>query len=99
MVVFYRGCQQDSALENFVDLDQQFSALVIHANAKAPGPKENRDVLLCVTNPNIIISLWLEAAVQNLMNIDYEMKTFFLFNLFHSENRGLYMAVSDYFCL
>lgn len=56
-------------------------------------------MLLCITNPNIIISFWLEAAVQNLMNIDYEMKTFFLFNLFCSENSGLYMAVSDYFSL
>lgn len=56
-------------------------------------------MLLCVTNPNIIISLWLEAEVQNLMDIDYQMKTFFLFNLFYSENRGMYMAVSDYFCL
>lgn len=33
MVVFYEGYQQDSAFESFVDLDQQFSALVIYANA------------------------------------------------------------------
>jgi len=33
MVVFYRGYQQESAFESFVDLDQQFSVLVIHANA------------------------------------------------------------------
>lgn len=32
MGVFYRGYQQDSAFESFVDLDQQFSVLVIHAN-------------------------------------------------------------------
>lgn len=76
MVVFYEGYQQDSAFESFVDLDQQFSALVIYANAQALGPRENSDVLLCVTNPKIIISLWLEAEVQNLMDIDYQMKTF-----------------------
>ena len=56
-------------------------------------------MLLCVTNPNTIISLWIEAEVQNLMGIGYQMKTFFLFILFYSENRGMYVAVNDYFCL
>lgn len=98
--MFYRGYQQDTAFESSVDLDQQFSALGIHANASALGFMENRDVLLNVANLSIIItSLWLEAEVQNSVNIDYLMKNFFLFNLFFSENRGTNMSVSDYFCL
>jgi len=30
------------------------------------------------------------------MGIGYQMKTFFLFILFYSENRGMYVAVNDY---
>lgn len=88
MVVFYRGYQQDTVFESSVDLDQQFSALGIHANALALGSRENRDVLFCVANASIIItSLWLEAEVKNSVDIDYLMKNFFLLNLFFSENR------------
>lgn len=54
-------------------------------------PRDNRDTLLCVTIPDIMISLWLEAKVQNLIDIDYQMKTFLCF--FYSENRGMYMAL------
>lgn len=95
----YRGYQRDSAFESFVDLDQQFGALAIAANARALGPREDRDVVLCATSPNMVISLWLDAGVQKLMDMDYWVKSFFLFYLFGSENRGMYIAVSDYFCL
>lgn len=100
MVVFYRGYQQDTAFESSVDLDQQFSALGIHANASALGSRESRDVLLYVASSGIIItSLWPEAEVQSSVDADYLMKNLFSLNLFFSENKGTNMSVSDYFCL